>query len=355
MSPSTNLYRRNNGIYVVRISVPHRFRRYAGQCEIHTSTSTNVLSEAKQRAAKLLSVWHQVLLEYEQMDHRSLSHSAPLTVGVGMISIADFSQAIGLTVNHLVQTLINRNLPVFWRSVKQRGYYVKNIHDVEIDPSTGGHIVDSAKALGIEDIADGLFRHFNTIHTLRSLIAFGSSEDEAAFRATGAATWFFDIPAVKITPENLLINKVHAESLRSDWLSKCPPPAAPASMLPPEPVNEYVHRKYYARTLSWLCERHIEFRKKGKVTESALQGTRDYFAFLIEVMGDERLEKVDCDFFYEFESKLRLIPAQRNLVKAKYNVDNIEQLIEIYDVKGLPLMTDDSVRKYLSGVFVSIK
>lgn len=65
MSQRYNLYRRTSGIYVVRISVPQRFRRYAGQCEIHTSTGTHDLHKAKQKSALLLAVWYQTLQEYE--------------------------------------------------------------------------------------------------------------------------------------------------------------------------------------------------------------------------------------------------------------------------------------------------
>lgn len=99
MSQIFNLYRRSSGIYVVRISIPQRFRRFAGQCEIHTSTSSNILSEAKLRAAKLLSVWHQVLIEYERLDNRSLNESAPLVAGAGMITLSGFAQAIELPVS----------------------------------------------------------------------------------------------------------------------------------------------------------------------------------------------------------------------------------------------------------------
>jgi len=38
MSQRYKLYRRISDIHVVCISVPQRFRPYAGQCEIHTST-----------------------------------------------------------------------------------------------------------------------------------------------------------------------------------------------------------------------------------------------------------------------------------------------------------------------------
>ena len=114
MSQRYKLYRRTSGIYVVRISVPQRFRRYAGQCEIPTSTGTHDLHEAKQKSTLLLAVWYQTLQAYEQLNYRTLSDCAPLLTGEGMISLSNFAQSIELPVSQLIREVINRNLPVFW-------------------------------------------------------------------------------------------------------------------------------------------------------------------------------------------------------------------------------------------------
>lgn len=114
MSQRYKLYRRTSGIYVVRISVPQRFRRYAGQCEIPTSTGTHDLYEAKQKSALLLTVWYPTLQAYEQLNYRALSDCALLLAGEGMILLSNFAQSIKLPVSQLIREVINRNLPVFW-------------------------------------------------------------------------------------------------------------------------------------------------------------------------------------------------------------------------------------------------
>ncbi|BBV79989.1 hypothetical protein STW0522ENT60_06670 [Enterobacter kobei] len=134
MSQRYKLYRRTSGIYVVRISVPQRFRRYAGQCEIHTSTGTHDLHEAKQKSALLLAVWYQTLQEYEQLDYRTLSDCAPLLAGEGMISLSNFAQSIELPISQLIREVINRNLPVFWLATGQFGFYVDEFNAVEREP-----------------------------------------------------------------------------------------------------------------------------------------------------------------------------------------------------------------------------
>ncbi|MXF24349.1 integrase, partial [Escherichia coli] len=51
------------------------------------------------------------------------------------------------------------------------------------------------------------------------------------------------------------------------------------------------------------------------------------------------------------ESKLRTIPANRNLVKAKYGVKTLDQLIAKAAECGDKLMTEESVRKYINGIY----
>ena len=169
MSQRYKLYRRTSGIYVVRISVPQRFRRYAGQCEIHTSTGTHDLHKAKQKSALLLAVWYQTLQEYELMDYQTLSGSAPLLDGEGMISLSNFAQSIELPVSQLIREVINRNLPIFWLASGQAGFYVDDFDAVEREkgaerePQPGEEeeppkqviILNSAFELGIESFVNG--------------------------------------------------------------------------------------------------------------------------------------------------------------------------------------------------------
>ena len=129
------------------------------------------------------------------------------------------------------------------------------------------------------------------------------------------------------------------------------PLAAPA----PTIDNEYVNRKYYTKNLSWLCSEYLKHRRKGKVSESAISDIRNYFSFMIEAMGDIQLEDFDRDFLRDYESKLRTIPANRNLVKAKYGVKTLDQLIAKAAECGDKLMTEESVRKYINGIYGAMK
>ena len=364
MSQRYNLYRRTSGIYVVRISVPQRFRRYAGQCEIHTSTGTHDLHEAKQRSALLLAVWYQTLQEYEQLEYRTLSESAPLLVGEGMISLANFALSIELPVAQLIQAVMNRNFPVFWLATGQDGFYVRELDEVERDPSTNGFVLNSALAVGVEGFAEGYLQPFKPKYTLQCLLANGVSEEEAAFRPSGDnrdGCWFFDLPGINITPDTLTINNVHAESLRLDWLAKSTPPAvsihhsAPLAASATSIENDYVNCKHYNKSLSWLRDAYLKYRRDNKAAETVLKAHREFFDLMIEVMGDIQLESFDRDFLRAYESKLRTIPANRNLMKMKYGVKTLDEAIVKAAERGDKLMTAESVRKYINGLYGAMK
>ncbi len=364
MSQRYNLYRRISGIYVVRISVPQRFRRYAGQCEIHTSTGTHDLHEAKQRSALLLAVWYQTLQEYEQLEYRTLSESAPLLVGEGMISLANFALSIELPVAQLIQAVMNRNFPVFWLATGQDGFYVRELDEVERDPSTNGFVLNSAFDVGVEGFAEGYLQPFKPKYTLQCLLANGVSEEEAAFRPSGDnrdGCWFFDLPGINITPDTLTINNVHAESLRLDWLAKSTPPAvsihhsAPLAASATSIENDYVNCKHYNKSLSWLRDAYLKYRRDNKAAETVLKAHRDFFDLMIEVMGDIQLESFDRDFLRAYESKLRTIPANRNLMKMKYGVKTLDEAIVKAAERGDKLMTAESVRKYINGLYGAMK
>ncbi|HFV9237517.1 TPA: tyrosine-type recombinase/integrase [Enterobacter mori] len=363
MSQRYKLYRRTSGIYVVRISVPQRFRRYAGQCEIHTSTGTHDLHEAKQKSTLLLTVWYQTLQEYEQLNYQSLNDCAPLLAGEGMISLSNFAQSVELPVAQLIQAVMNRNLPVFWLATGQAGFYVAALSEAELDPLDGSYVLNYGEEQGIEGIAKGYLQLTAQPAHLRNIISDGYSE-ASVFKTAGSDAkggWFFTSGCPVIKPDTLLINKVHAESLRLDWLTKTTPPAASVHttvpLVAPVPTidNEYVNRKYYTKRLSWLCSEYLKHRRKGKVSESAISDIRNYFGFMMEAMGDIQLEEFDRDFLRAYESKLRTIPANRNLVKAKYGVKTLDELITKAAECGDKLMTEESVRKYINGLYGAMK
>jgi hypothetical protein len=78
MAQRDNLYRRSSGIYVLRITVPVRYRALIGQREIHASTRTTHLANARAIAAHLLDKWYASLEEFRQVDKEKIRGQCPI-------------------------------------------------------------------------------------------------------------------------------------------------------------------------------------------------------------------------------------------------------------------------------------
>lgn len=369
MAQRDNLYRRSSGIYVVRIAVPARYRLYTGQREIHASTETNDIRKARAIAAVLLAVWQRCLGEYQKLDREKLVSSAPALAGEGMISLAEFCGLTSASLQQVAQRLLDTNIPLFWLADGHPAYYVEDLSLVDKDdPEDSGFIIDSAINIGIRGSLNGYIQPLVTSRILRQMIAGEPLDAETAFKSSEAsskAAWFVDFPGVEISPGSLMIHRVQAERLRLFWLSYSPslspattekPKAISTAILSPSlPENEYVNRKYYSVKMSELCEKYIRYKRGGKFTEKAENRVREGFSLLVEVMGDPKLVKVDRDYLREYESLLRSIPARRDLAKIRYRINDIHELMVKARENGDPLMSDNTVRKYMRVIFEALR
>lgn len=102
MAQRDNLYRRLRGIYVLRIIVPVRYRALIGQREIHASTRTSHLANARAIAARLLKKWYVSLEEFRQVDKEKLRGNAPLLTDAGKISLTLFCESFGVGLEAVV-------------------------------------------------------------------------------------------------------------------------------------------------------------------------------------------------------------------------------------------------------------
>ena len=93
----------------------------------------------------------------------------------------------------------------------------------------------------------------------------------------------------------------------------------------------------------------------GKFTEKAEYRVREGFSLLVEVMGDPELVKVDRDYLHEYESLLRSIPARRDLAKIRLKNNDFHDLMVKARENGNPLMSDNTVRKYMRVIFEAFR
>lgn len=142
-----NLYRRPSGIYVLRITIPVRYRAQLGQREIHASTRTTDQSAAKAVACRLLDHWNTYLSELE-MGQSGLTEACKISMSKAVISVGELSAASGLQVEHVLRELLNNNVPIVYEANAQPGFLVSDLTEVDRESDSGGFVLNSAFEIG---------------------------------------------------------------------------------------------------------------------------------------------------------------------------------------------------------------
>ncbi|MCI3336891.1 integrase, partial [Escherichia coli] len=203
MSQRDNLYRRPSGIYVLRITVPVRYRALIGQREIHASTRTTHLANARAIAACLLEKWYASLEEFRQVDKEKIRGNAPLLTGAGKISLALFCDSFGVGVETVVQHLLADNVPLYALVSNQRGFLIDDFSTLERDPDTHGFVLTNIAYDGAEAAVNGYMQLYQPQFALVELLN-GREVEVTAFRANNGnplSLWLLDWHCCKVSDE----------------------------------------------------------------------------------------------------------------------------------------------------------
>lgn len=193
MAQRGNLYRRSSGIYVLRITVPVRYRALIGQREIHASTRTTHLANARAIAARLLEKWYASLEEFRQVDKEKIRGNAPLLAGAGKISLALFCESFGIALETVVQHLLAHNVPVYCFAEGLTAFQIADFTEAEREDN-GGFVLNNLEQKGLESVMHGYVRLFQTSYAFKQLLEQGYTE-EVAFRTNGdnrLSIWLMD-------------------------------------------------------------------------------------------------------------------------------------------------------------------
>ena len=321
MTQRNNLYRRSSGIYVLRITVPARYRAQLGQREIHASTQTTDHSAAKAVALHLLARWHSCMSELNLVNETKVIEGSPLLTGAGFISIQDFCETFEVAAKLVLQEILNHNIFVVCRLNAQPVYWVDDY--TQIDREGDGFVLNSAFTEGSPRTFTGYIKPFHRTHTISNLIEFGFS-DETAFRykTNTLAAAFCDLPGIQLTTTSVFITKVQAERIRAPWVkalegkaallaatsaptaltsAPTPTPALPCECCRPDRAKQLV---------SSLMEQFLTKKQPNWKLDQQKKMATQCGAF-VELMSDPPLGALDRQLIWDYEARLRRMPADR--------------------------------------------
>ena len=368
MAQRYNLYRRSSGIYVLRITVPVRYRALIGQREIHSSTRTTHLANARVIAARLLEKWYASLEEFRQLDKEKIRGNAPLLAGAGKISLSLFCESFGVELETVIQHLLANNVPVYCFAEGRTAFQIEDYTEVEREDN-GGFVLNNLEQKGIEGVIRGYVRLFHSSYAFKQLLEHGYT-DEGAFRTNGdnrLSIWLMDFPGVRLDASSLFINNVQAENLRSIWdkafaksASAIPTlPIAPAVAATALPVaattNPYCNPTYESMTVSKLLEAFLVYKNTGDFKLASEGKIRSRIEHFTEIMGDLTLGELNRDVVKDYVTKMQNMPGNLYLMRRKYKISDTHKLIEIALADGQPVMSRDAIGRHIESLGSMLK
>ncbi|MNJ42128.1 hypothetical protein D3C77_370800 [compost metagenome] len=352
MTQRLNLYRRPSGIYVLRITVPTRYRSEFAQSEIHVSTRTHYLLAAKAVAAHLMLRWHSSLNELEQLDQTKLIEGDMLLASKGLISISEFSNSCGLAIEHVLREVLNHNIPIAFAANAHPGFLVGDIADVEREHESGGFVLNSAFDIGEPYTFTRYLKPFHQRNTILSLIEHGYS-DEVVFKIPqGRSAAFFDLPGVRLTAVTVLISKVQAQKLLIAPLIKSvattAASAAPNISTPPAPpatAGSCCAPEHSSMTVADLLAHYQAYKADCK--EATRTRIDSMIGVFISLMSNPTLGTLNREMIRSYYQQLKKMPLKRNIAAIKHGTTDPTKLIELTNIHDEPRMTENAVKKHM--------
>ncbi|MDE1645500.1 site-specific integrase [Klebsiella pneumoniae] len=369
MAQRDNLYRRPSGIYVLRITVPVRYRALIGQREIHASTRTTHLANARAIAARLLEKWYVSLEEFRQVDKEKIRGNAPLLTGAGKISLTRFCESFGVGLESVVQHLLAANVPLYALVSNQRAFLIDDFSTLDRDPDTHGFVLNNVAHDGAEAAVNGYMQLYQPQFALVELLN-GRKVEATAFRANNGnplSLWLLDLPGVTLNASSLFINNVQAEKLRSAWdkaLTKSEPtlsslPCAPVGVTPAIPaaatINPYCNPTYASMTVSALLEAFLVYKNTGDIKLASEGKIRSRIEHFTEIMGEMSLSELDREVVKDYVNRMQNMPGNLYLMRRKYKISDTQKLIEIALADGQPVMSRDGIGRHIESLGSMLK
>lgn len=371
MARAQHLYRRDSGIYFVRLCVPSRLKAAVGKSEIHRTTGVRDYRLAKIVAAELAAHWHRALQALERMDVKKIKAGSIELLGEGHLALPEAAKVLGAKVSDLAERLCLRRAPFLVAADKWLGWAVKDVEqavDYFADPLTGEEecVIDRNKLTQLS----GPQRPFSGLLSLR----FPEEAVEVAksLQPVGICQFLFwphqtgglivDVPGQVITPSEILVRRMDLEAMRFDLARQITPEMLAVASDDHVPHDSAIQARAVTGEGAGAARRpcmpfsafFAEYMKRneGFWKQDQVRRRRDQAQAFLELMGDVDLHDIDRRAIRDFSDQLARIPDERHNVKRRFGCSEATfgELIELADKHDLPRLTPQAQQRMLDGI-----
>lgn len=360
MASAQYLYRRESGIYFVRLCVPTRLKAAVGKGEIHRSTGCRDFRLAKIVAAELGAEWHQAIRALERMDIGKIKAGSLRLLGEGFIPLEEAASELGTSAGALATELSALQAPFSIEARHWLGWPVENIHETlehVFDELGQQEVVISESRLGGKDA--------QVRFTGRLTFRFPDEAVEIAQRTTPAGVCQFvvwpskdryfvcDLPGQTIRAGELEVRKIDVERLRGALASKVTPEMLTASLAEQSRIGATRPTSPSAvpgLRFSGFAEEYLA-RNNGLWKPDQQARRKDQCDAFQQLMGDPMLSEITRQLMRQFGDRIARIPDERHNVRRKYKSDaDFLELVQLADQHNLPRLTIQAQKRLLDGL-----
>lgn len=363
MAGAQYLYRRDSGIYFVRLCVPARLKAAVGKGEVHRTTRCRDYRLAKIVSCEIAAQWHEALRRLEHMDPSKIVAGSLDLLGEGYMPLAHAADVLGADQTRLAADLIAKGAPLFVEAKDWDGWLIEDVELLE-------HVRDEAGLAEVVIDEQTLQRHGSRRRLSQTLAIRFSAEALACIRSEGGAeeicqfllwpsrdrAFVLALPGRRVSQLELLVRKADVEGLRG-WL---------AAQTTPEMLEDSRRRMSRATADDagqMVCfAKHADMKLSALVAEyvaqrratwkpNTLHTNADRCGALVELTGDPHLREVERTMLMAWARRVAALPDNRQRIRLKPgNAEKtFAQLIEIADGGGLKRLTPAAVEKMADG------
>jgi integrase len=356
------LYRRESGIYFVRLCVPTRLKAAVGKGEIHRSTGCRDYRLAKIVAAELGAEWHQAIRALERMDIGKIKAGSLRLLGEGFMPLEEAASELGTSAATLAAELSSIQAPFSVEAKNWLGWSVENIRETlehVFDELGQQEVVISESRLG----GKGAQLRFTGRLTFRFPDeAVEIAQSPAPVGVCQFAVWpskdrhfVCDLPGQPIRVGELEVRKSDVERLRGALASKVTPEMLAASVAEQSRTgtarsDSTSPTAVRGLRFSGFAEEYLA-RNKGLWKPDQQDRRRDQCDAFQQLMGDPMLSEITRHLMRQFGDRIARIPDERHIVRRKYKLDaDFLELVQLADQHDLPRLTIQAQKRLLDGL-----
>lgn len=335
-----------------------RLQKWYGKKEIHISTRSRRIEEAKEQSFRILTHWQHQLVQGGQcdMDLIKVSNGSALLSGKGIIPVLTAASELGLSPEELLLEMWNTNTEVLFQAVDWSGTAIP-IDQVEReyadDRSSFTYLIDDALAKGEKKLKNGLVLASRSRSAVDSLRAAGSHSDWLFFEdSKRKKAIFFDSPGVEVELKDALVTKGSVEAIRVRLAGTIAAPvleearavrlarAATEPKAVPKGPGKFLETPV-STLIAEFCESKKEnwgLPRQQKMAQS--------FSLFVEAMGDPVLGTIDRGMLKTYRDLLKTQPHHPERVKNRFAASTFKELQAVAKANGLPLMTTGTLNTH---------